>query len=500
MALFYRLSRLIIYYGVNRNRPDAFHESLPAGYTYFYQFIAHDMTFFKVFDANAADVQVGNTRRNALRLDSVYGSGPAGNRELYQPEGDDSLPRRRLLLGRTRPGFGVSMDQGWDDLARLEVPEGGSGSGGMLFPLIADLRNDENLILSQLTVIFHKAHNRLIDLLDAIEPAIAGDRQAEIERRQRHFSVARELMTHVYHKILVEDGLRRLVEKDAFERHHRRFAAAREAGGMEHRPDRLEHIPFEFALGAFRFGHALVLNNYKLNRRVSRRANFSELVGPARAFDGKSLIPLPADWVIEWPMFFDDQKAAKVKNLTKKIQPASSNRLPSGGENEQEADQRREAGVILKTLKSGYEMGLWDGQKLAAALGVEKQLSQTEITETLCKLKQTLLTWTEYDTAVEPEDQLSDVDVLRLGQDTPLFLYILLEASCRHDGQRLGPLGSEIIARTFFDQLIVSQAPLTEEARKHLNLVEPLIAAPSMKDFIAFSGHGMAGEQPSPNH
>ena len=59
---------------------------IPAGFTYFGQFVDHDMTFDPTsLGENAVDVDdLVNFRTPALDLDSVYGSGPRDQPFLYQ--------------------------------------------------------------------------------------------------------------------------------------------------------------------------------------------------------------------------------------------------------------------------------------------------------------------------------------------------------------------------------------------------------------------------------
>ena len=80
--------------------------SVPAGFTYLGQFVDHDITLDltsfgeKESDPNAVE----NFRTPALDLDSVYGLGPDGSRQLYARnpgELDGKGPGPKLLIGKT---------------------------------------------------------------------------------------------------------------------------------------------------------------------------------------------------------------------------------------------------------------------------------------------------------------------------------------------------------------------------------------------------------------
>src|SRR5262249_29374951 len=75
---------------------------VPAGYTYFGQFVDHDITFDKTigFPPPLLDpTLIEQARTPTLDLDSLYGMGPALQPELYEP--GDPPDRARFRIGRT---------------------------------------------------------------------------------------------------------------------------------------------------------------------------------------------------------------------------------------------------------------------------------------------------------------------------------------------------------------------------------------------------------------
>ena len=80
--------------------------SIPAGFTYLGQFVDHDITLdlTSLGDKEADPTAVENFRTPALDLDSVYGLGPDGSRQLYArnpADADGKTPGPKLLIGRT---------------------------------------------------------------------------------------------------------------------------------------------------------------------------------------------------------------------------------------------------------------------------------------------------------------------------------------------------------------------------------------------------------------
>ncbi len=138
---------------------------IPAGYTYLGQFVDHDLTMdpsgLKLGeDVSPAEMVQGRSPR--LDLDSLYGAGPGDpeSAKFYEADG------LHMKVGTTIPAEGVKAKTG-HDLPRV-------GKGGLppsQKALIADPRNDENLIVAQTHLAMINFHNKVVSRVPAQPPA-----------------------------------------------------------------------------------------------------------------------------------------------------------------------------------------------------------------------------------------------------------------------------------------------------------------------------------------
>ena len=137
---------------------------------------------------------IENFRTPALDLDSVYGLGPDGSRQLYARnpgDTDGKTPGPKLLIGKT-----ISVD---DVIItpRNDLPRNPEG-----FALIGDHRNDENLVVAQTHLAMLKFHNKVCDHL-----AASGVPTGEL------FAQARQMVTWHYQWMVLHDFVERITEK-----------------------------------------------------------------------------------------------------------------------------------------------------------------------------------------------------------------------------------------------------------------------------------------------
>src|SRR5262245_42714740 len=152
--------------------PDSVHGGIPAGYTYFGQLVVHDLTH-----RVAATLQNINTA--SLDLDTIYGGGPDRCPHLFQPpylnvdwgRGVDG-GQHLFYLGRT--GEAALFENrhlshgGALDLPRIDTRSPGiaaTESTVCMTPVLNDERNDDNLILAQLTTQLLLVHNNVANYL-----------------------------------------------------------------------------------------------------------------------------------------------------------------------------------------------------------------------------------------------------------------------------------------------------------------------------------------------
>ena len=127
-----------------KDGPDAEESGIPALYTYFGQFIDHDITFDPVSSLTKQQDPDGlvDFRTPSLDLDNLYGRGPDDQPYMY-----DGI---KFLLGDKLTGARRTRRQ------RPAALQAGRA-------LIGDPRNDENSIVSQLQGLFLRFHNRMVD-------------------------------------------------------------------------------------------------------------------------------------------------------------------------------------------------------------------------------------------------------------------------------------------------------------------------------------------------
>jgi len=267
------------------NAEDEFHDGpdgeenlfVPAGYTYFGQFVDHDLTFdttSSLKPLNEEPLQRGpsNLRSPRFDLDCVYGSGPSDQPYMYDGA--------KLLFDKTKDGGGA------DDLVRI-------GPKGKERAVIGDKRNDENSIVCQIQLAFIKFHNKVVDSLAAAN--FKGDL----------FEQARNEVRWTYQKILIEDYLRRITDALTYDFFDQQWRANGESAYKLFKADRRSNVPQEFSGAAYRFGHSMIRQGYRLNTVTGK-----DIFKPNDQNQSDSLIgfgPLPSNHVIDdWRRFFAD--------------------------------------------------------------------------------------------------------------------------------------------------------------------------------------------------
>lgn len=375
------------------------------GYTYFGQFLGHDLTHDSTpFDGPYhAPEQTSNYRTPSFDLDHVYGGGPEKSPYLY--EGEPGVEFFKI---------GATIPTGY--LRDLPIAH-----GMVLIGDLEDRRNLDNLILRQLHVLFLKFHNEAIKQLDS-NPAIAG---LEELRSGTVFERAHRLVRWHYQWIIRHDFLPRILHTDVWNYQEQR---------ANRHPDSGESysIPIEFSLAAFRFGHSMVRNAYRLNCR-QKRVVIDELMTL-----GQQATPIHDDYLLEWGTFFDGLPSsgpqASASFIDTSISLAMHGLSPGTIRLANELESTHPSNLPVRTLLRGARAGLPSGQEVAEALLAQGKIKPED--------RLTISQLTE-DTADHSGSVLRDIG---LQQDTPLFYYLLKEAELKAEGLCLGPIGSHIVS------------------------------------------------------
>ena len=442
---------------------------IDAGYTYFGQFVIHDITYSsreKAAGWAGNEIVAINVHSPVPDLGSLYGDGPDVSANLYQRSDDPRDDVRYLLkVGRTRRALmrenghlphrcpldlpRVSEDDGLD--IRQE-PENGTRPI-CADPLIADRRNDDHAIISQFHLLFARYHN-----------ALARDAKGRGATNEEAFVAARGRCTRDYRHVLVNDYLRRLLDEDVFAA---LFERSDTALGAELRDVcSSPGIPLEFMAAAGRMGHAMVRGVYDMNDYLPRELSTMRHVLAFSSVGDAKQMPMPADWVLDWRRFFDiDPVVAPQKS--RRIGPfiASDlvNRVPA---------YKRDALGFLDLWRCA-EHYLPSGQRIAKALARRLgTLIEIDVIEGEAMRAGAILHHDQHLAADAIDDVLDRFPALMW--DTPLYYYVLQEGAVIREGRRLGPVGSVLFASAFGSLFAggPGRGPGTEEGRSIREIIE----------------------------
>jgi hypothetical protein len=386
-----------------------------AGYTYFGQFIDHDLTLdLSPLENPSSDAQaIPNFRTPFLDLDQVYGGGPNLSPFLYEKvTKNEDRGCERFLIGKTSG----------DSPQYNDLPRNLQGTA-----LAGDPRQDENLVLAQLHVAFLKLHNVVIGD-EAMLTSSAHYRRAG----ESDFAAARRAVTWHYQWLVRNDYLSKILHPDVFKE-----LPALEKAKLAAKAQ--FQIPIEFSAAAFRFGHSMVRDEYMFNGTQDAAhggsVHLQDLFDQTGATDG--FVALSTDWVIDWHRFFgtgsSSNKAQKIDTKISSglyylnVKTTKQFSVTSKPEN-------AETALPARTLLRGARMRLPSGQTVADTLKVPRLQP--------------------YQIVAGEDDKL----LMNYGfeTDTPLWFYILKESEVNNyqkSYDRLGRVGSWIIAETIIGAL-----------------------------------------------
>ena len=373
-----------VMHDVNDNSGDSV---IPAAYTFFAQFVDHDITLEarSRLDRKPMTIReierLPNFRSASLDLDSVYGFGPGVSSLLYEPDG----------AGQFVVGNAINCN---------DVPRHANNTA-----LLGDPRNDENIFLSQMHLLFLRFHNRLLT-----------GRGFEEAQRQARFH---------YQAIVLHDFLSRICDETVY-RIVLRKILARDAAFFLLQPDASGRIimPVEFSVAAYRFGHSMVRSRYSVREGHQGIEIFDE------EFRTTGLTPVPPELTVDWQFLLDRVNSKAIDHLLANELVALPERVVGP-----DAGGQDFLSLAFRNLLRGYVLGLPSGQRVAAALA-------------------------ERGYPIDPAQDLEFGNIPRwdgldedlrnkLAEHTPLFFYLMREAGVRGSGNRLGPVGSAILMEVF---------------------------------------------------
>jgi Animal haem peroxidase len=404
----------------NRNNP-----MHTAGTTFFGQLVDHDITFDTASPLGQPTDPLDsvNSRSPSLDLDSVYGAGPVASLQLYDPTDRDKL----------RIGFGGLFE----DLPRID--------DGTNTAMVADPRNDEQMMIAGLQCAFILFHNNAVDWA-----------RGNGYKGGSTFHQARKLTTWHYHWLVLHEYLPQIVGQamvDDVIRNGRRFYKPRMRQGF---------IPVEFQAGAYRFGHSMVRPSYRANLAGDAgnpffamvfdpaeegQADPSDLRGGARA----------RRRFIGWQTFFDfgDGNVKPNKRIDTKISTPLFH-LPLGSIASHDPPQSLPQRNLLRQLTWSVP----SGQDVARAIGV-LPLADADLAE------------------LQPYGFQSS---------TPLWYYVLKEAEVVADGLTLGPVGGRIVAEVLIGLIKSDPRSYLVQKPKWTPTLTSSGSSFRMKDFLTFAG------------
>jgi hypothetical protein len=417
--------------GTNRGTRDD-SATLAAEYTYLGQFIDHNLDFDETPQPSAGVKPSSLTNFESYRFDlnNVFGGGPTVDPQLYASD------QKHLLVSGTlgtpqADGFPtVTGNNGMFDLARNPT----TGQATLIEP-----RDDETQILSQISAAFVAFYNNFVN-------------------KGYSYALARQLTVDYYQEMVLTDILPAYVGQKTINRYLQFNSRGRATVTTPNLPN-ANFTPIEFSVGAYRFGHALVRNNYHINDIFPTTTDIDDNVsifdlnafqtgdlsggGPLPGPNGSATTtctatslcdqPNPAGHQIQWKYFVPELDANPSDagiNFARQTQPTISPalfNLPAetiAGCTDAASPVCNGTGdLIARDFARGNYDGLASGQAIAQALGCHV-ISAPSINPT--------------------RDSV-------FNSGTPLIYYVLAEA--QKANQVLGCVGQSIVAQTFLQVL-----------------------------------------------
>jgi hypothetical protein len=400
---------------------------IPAGYTYFGQFIDHDITFdpaSSLQKQNDPDALV-DYRTPRFDLDNIYGRGPDDQAYLYEG--------KKFILGHKIKGSARNHN------AR-DLPRSQPNQGGATRAIIGDPRNDENIIVSQLQGIFHRFHNALVNKFPDAD-----------------FTEIQRLVRWHYQFVILNDFLPLIVDQSVIDRILPRRVNS--PGDVESIQPKLlffhykndPFIPIEFSAAAYRLGHSMVRPGYRLNERDDTLLPIFNRADPSKGLNSfnKFNEHFALDWARFLPLLNQGESDPKdriqfaYKIDTSLVDPLKH--LPASIAGDGLPDDSPLVSLAYRNLARGQAMGLPSGESVAQSMGLNP-----------LKPEEIFIGKGTSDPADQAAAFVLSVKYPETLDNTPLWTYILAEGRKNFFDKgfaRLGDVGGQIVAEVFIGLL-----------------------------------------------
>lgn len=428
---------------IARERHPGASSDIPAGTTYFTQFVVHDLDFL---------TRDGSPDESLLDLALIYGDGPKHDAFCYQTPADPGTPRYLLRLGRTRPTPSSPAWGAMRDLPRSSCPHlDARGVDAKTEVLVPNGFSDSNMLLGQMQTLWALAHNAIAGILAESRPPATAFEQARIINRG------------IYRDAIIHDVL------DAWLMPRFR-ARYRDPSHIAAAPR--QRAPREFMAGVGRLGHGLVREIYALNDQmpVAGLRNLIRQTSTGRPYD----MPLTEDWLVDFARFF--AIAGSEPQMARALGPHVARPIATGAG--LAAGDPPGDSIVLRDLLACSRGDLASVPTLIArARHAEPGRFEGCFAHDKAHWTAALRGWLS-------DAGLDAATADRVAEDPPLTLFLMLEAEADTQGRTLGALGSVLMGETIAAALPAAVVRPDLEAARALVFQGP--APRTMADLIRF--------------